>query len=490
LSLSRALYAPILLLFVACSGDDGDTSSGQPIAGKLDSPPSIVVVTVDTLRADHLHAYGYHRETSPHLDALAAEGVLFERAFAAMATTLPSHVSLFSGVYPHQHGITQNRWGRRPFPGDGGLESAAQLLRDDGYTTAAFVSAAPVKRVTGVAVGFDVFDEPKSYEVKGRRTSSQAIAWLDRGPREPFLLWVHLWDPHEPNRPSAEWAARFPSDPELDLVIDQRRIDPQRLAREFAAPALRRFLAPGSGERDDPAPVVDREAVRGMLNRYDGDVAAADRELGRLLDALRARGVLDRSIVVVTADHGQSLGQHDWLPHGQITNENLHVPLIVRFPPGVVRPPLRVARVVSLVDVMPTVLARFDGEASRRFLAQAEGQDVLAGAPLRGWALAQRTSKRHASWQRGDEFALVTDRFKYVRRAGGEDELYDLDADPGELTDVSARYPEARVELRRTLGEVLRRRPAAAKTDAAAGKESAPDDEHVEALRSLGYVDE
>ena len=122
--------------------------------------------------------------------------------------------------------------------------------------------------------------------------------------------------------------------------------------------------------RDEPPPVVDRDAVRDMLNRYDADVAIADREVGRIVvDALRGRGLLDRAIVVVTADHGQSLGQHDWLPHGRITDDNLRVPLIVRFPPGVVRAPVRVARVVSLVDVLPTVLARFDGEASRRFLA-------------------------------------------------------------------------------------------------------------------------
>ena len=241
------------------------------------------------------------------------------------------------------------------------------------------MSAAPVKRVTGMAAGFDVFEEPLGYEMKGSPTPDQAIAWLERGPKEPFLLWVHLWDPHEPNRPSEEWTTKFASDDGLDAVIDQRGIDPERLARAFAPPALRRFLAPRNGERDEPPPVVDRDAVRDMLNRYDADVATADREVGRIVAALRERALLDRAIVVVTADHGQSLGQHDWLPHGRITNDNLQVPLIIRFPPGVVRAPSRVGHVTSLVDVLPTVLARFDGEASRRFLEQAEGEDALAG---------------------------------------------------------------------------------------------------------------
>jgi choline-sulfatase len=170
--------------------------------------------------------------------------------------------------------------------------------------------------------------------------------------------------------------------------------------------------------------------------------------------------------------------------------------LIVRFPPGVVRPPLRIGSVVSLVDVVPTVLARFESVAGRRFLAQAEGQDVLGGEPLRGWALGQRTTRRRAGWERGDEFALTADRFKLVRHPGGDDELYDMVADPGERVDVSARQAEAKAELRRLLGEVLRRRPAAATKSGAGGSggegagEDAPSDEHVEALRSLGYVDD
>ena len=489
----RALFAAAAVWLLAVAGGCAPAAeersaaavAAAAVAGKLESPPSIVVVTIDTLRADHLRSYGYHRDTSPHLDALATEGVLFERAMAPIATTLPSHVSLFSGVYPHQHGVTENRFRRDPFGTEGGLRSAAQLLRADGYGTAAFVSAAPVKRLTGVGAGFDVFEEPRGYEKKGAATPDRAIAWLEREAREPFFLWVHLWDPHEPNRPDRSGVVRFPSDDGLERVIDERAIDPERLARDFAPPALRRFLAPGTGGRGDEAPVVDRDAVRGMLNRYDADVADADREVGRLIESLRRSGRLDHSIVVVTADHGQSLGQHDWLPHGRITNDNLHVPLIVRFPPGVVRQPLRVPGVVSLVDVMPTVMARFDGAASRAFLAQAVGEDVLGGGATRGWALAQRTSRRRSAWEGDDEVALVSDRFKYVRKTGGADALYDLAADPLERTDVSAQHAETAAALRRTLDEALRRRAAAP-----GGEDTAPPEEHLEALRSLGYIDD
>jgi arylsulfatase len=482
LSGSRRLGLGLLILLAACAGEPSTPPPPAGVAGKLDTAPSIVIVTIDTLRADHVHAYGYHRQTTPHLDALAAEGVLFERAFATMATTLPSHVSLFSGVYAHQHGITQNVAGRQAFDAAGALRSAAQLLRDDGYITAAFVSAAPVKRVTGVGAGFDLYEEPKRNRTKGARTPDLAIEWLERAPAEPFLLWVHLWDPHEPNRPSAAWQTAFASDAGLDAVIDQRAIDPARLRLEFDGPALRRFLSASNSSSDS---AVDRDAVRDMLNRYDADVAVADREVGRIVETLRRRGVLDRAIVVVTADHGQSLGQHDWLPHGRTTNDNLQVPLIMRFPPGVVRAPLRVGRVVSLVDALPTVLSRFDGEASRRFLEQAAGEDALAGGPGRGWALAQRTGRERAGWQAGGEYALVTDRWKLVRRAGGAEELYDLAADPGELDDVSGSHPDVMAALGRALDEVVESR-----TSPPAEAGDAVPEEQIEALRSLGYVDD
>jgi arylsulfatase len=503
------LAAAVPASSIACGGTESPRAAAA--AGKLDAAPSIVVVTLDTLRADHLGCYGYHRDTSPNIDALAAEGVLFERAMAPMATTLPSHVSLFSGVHPHRHGVRENRWGRPPFGEEAGLRSAAELLRADGYTTAAFVSAAPVKKVTGLGSGFDTFEEPPTYDRKGPGTTDQAIAWLEATPREPFLLWVHLWDPHEPNRPEAPWAGKFPSDEGLERVIDERGIDPERLSRAFAPPALRRFLSAGPdasaaaesggdaatdgggaqarGTHEGPRPRVDRDAVRDMLNRYDADVAATDHEVGRLIAALRARDLLDRAVVVVTADHGQSLGQHDWLPHGRITNDNLHVPLVMRFPPGVVGAPARFPRVVSLVDVLPTVLARFDGAANRLFLAQAAGEDVLGGVETRGWALAQRTSRRRAGWAAGEEYALVADRFKYVRRAEGTEELYDLAADPGERADVSAREGAALAELRKAFRAAFDG-AAADGGEVGASGDQGPSEEHIEALRSLGYLDE
>ena len=456
-------------------------------AGPDSAPPVIVVITVDTLRADHLSSYGYPRPTSPRIDELAAEGVLFERAFSTMATTLPSHLSLFSGVYPHQHGVTRNTRQMRAFSADSGrLLSAAEVLRQSGYLTAAFVSAAPVKGVTGIDSGFDHFDEPRGTARRGSATVSSALAWLDVHRGEQFFVWIHLWDPHEPNLGRRSLPENPSDDALLDRIIDQRHIDVDALSRRFAPPALRRFLAPGTGERGDPAPELTRASARGMLDRYDGDVAYTDAAVGKFLDGLRGAGLWQRAIVVLTADHGQSLGQHDWLPHGTITNDNIHVPLIVRFPPGLREQPRRVSRIVSTVDVMPTLLAPLGNLGSARFLAQAEGEDLFSGEEPRGYAFAQRTSRVRSGWEPGSVFALVTDRWKYLLRTDAPDRLYDLQADPGELEDTSARHPEVAAQLRQKVLEITRRGVA---PEPSLSEEELVGEDHLEALRALGYLD-
>ena len=256
MAIGRSSGSTIFLLgitLLACQG--GHPAASPPMAGKLDTPPSIVVITIDTLRADHLHAYGYHRETSPASTRWRPKGFFSSAPSRPWRRRCRRTCSLFSGVYAHQHGVAENRWRRAPFAesdGEGGLRSVAPIVprrrlhhgsvRERGSGQARDRHGCRLRPVRGAA----------RLREKGSPTTDQAIAWLERAPREPFLLWVHLWDPHEPNRPSDEWATKFASDDGLDAVIDQRGIDPERLARAFAVPALRRFLAPRSGERDEP----------------------------------------------------------------------------------------------------------------------------------------------------------------------------------------------------------------------------------------------
>lgn len=492
--------APLLLLALAGCGAGPESETPGVVHGK----PNIVLVTVDTLRADHLRCYGYFRETSPHLDALASEGILFERAFSVMGTTLPSHLSIMTGLYPHQHGYVANHGamagGFRSSPGRATL---AEALGEAGYTTAAFVSGPTVSSATGLDSGFALFDEhraqnPKTLADTSRRsaaTTDAAIAWLGASPPEPFFLWVHYWDPHEPNIPEEPFASAFQSDEQLEALIDERRIRPERLQELFPVDELARLFAPElaprifAGETVEP-PKVDREAIRRLINLYDGDVLATDSSLGRLFDALRAAGLYDEAVIAVTADHGQALGQHDWLEHGRIQNENLHVPLVLRLPTGTLDGPQRVSDVVSSVDLIPTLLAKLPDLSAGDLARQVAGEDALDPKYLRNFAFSQR-SVRDRDWEPegGDDglkFALTTREWKYYFRPQSQDELYDLRLDPGELHDVASEHPDIVERLRSRVELLLEDRPYTPEAGVEGESEAAR--AYREQLEKIGYI--
>jgi arylsulfatase len=467
----------------------------------------VLLVTVDTLRADHLSCYGYHRETSPNIDALAAQGVLAERAYATMGTTLPAHLSIMTGLYPHQHGYVANIGAiKSPFRSSPGRRTLAEALRSAGYATAAFVSGPTVSSKTGLDVGFDTFDEhaPSGARVESlvarsrpaEITSARALSWLaDQEGDQPLFLWVHYWDPHEPNQPPAAFAERFSDDEGLEELIARRAIDPAKLTQRFQPRELARIFAPElhasirAGE-DVSFPPVDTAAIRKLINLYDADVAYMDHHFGTLLDAFRERGLFERTIVTFTADHGQSLGQHDWLEHGRILGEVVRVPLVVRFPAGVTQQPRRLRRVVSHVDLLPTIIARTTHPALRGLLEQVAGSDWFAPDFDRPWAFSQRSSRRRA-WELGPEelnglkFALTLYGWKYYHRPEAPDELYDLSTDPGERVDVAEQYPMRVKKLERTVRELLAQEPFTP------GSGDVPEDVQAEfrdILRDFGYA--
>lgn len=496
----RTLGAALAAICVAVSSCGGP--GGEPKEPAV--RPNVVLVTVDTLRADHLSSYGYYRETSPRIDALAREGVLFERAYSVMGTTLPSHLSIMTGLYPHQHGYVANHGAMAGgFRSSPGRRTLAEALAADGYHTAAFVSGPTVSRATGLDAGFIEFDEhhhpnPRTLEDTSRRsaaTTDAVVAWIEAGPAEPFFLWVHYWDPHEPNMPREPFASAFQADVELDALIDARQIRPERLAERFSPDELARLFAPelapklSAGEKVD-LPPIDREAIRRLINLYDGDVLATDHAVGRVFDALKAAGLYDNAVIVFTSDHGQALGQHDWLEHGRIQGEDLHVPLVLRLPSGTLEGPRRVRDVVSSVDLIPTLLARIPSLAPGEWREQLSGEDALDPDYLRRTAFSQR-SVRVRDWEPGEghdglKFALTTQDWKFYLRPDSEDELYDLRTDPGELRDVAALHPDVVRSLRRHIEATLEDRPYTPGQEGAADSEAAR--AYREMLEKLGYT--
>jgi arylsulfatase A-like enzyme len=343
-------------------------------------------VTLDTTRADHVGAYGYRHVDTPSLDALAAEGVRYERATASSPLTLPSHATLLTGLLPPRHGVRAN--GVHVLADE--ARTLAELLGDAGYETAAFVGAFVLDSRFGLAQGFDRYDDdlsegtrPSRYTYAQRdagRVTEAALAWLAES-GEPFFLWVHYFDPHAPYAPPG--------------------FDPKAVRVPFRTP-------------------------------YDAEIGFADSQLARLLGALATAGRDRRTLVAVTADHGEALLEHGEATHGLFVYEaTLRVPLLVRFPDRR-RAGTVVSAPVSLADLMPSLLAWLGREVP----ADLDGR-VL---PLEDGAVATERAIYFESYGPAHLFGwsplwgVAVDGIKYVHAP--RPELYDLGRDPYESTDL------------------------------------------------------
>jgi len=425
---------------------------------------NIVFITIDTLRADRLGMYGYFRDTSPILDALASESILFERCFAPMATTYPSHLSLFTGTYPNETGAIANVGDRgKAFQPTNRLRTLAQLLRDEGYRTAAFVSAAPLKRYSGLDAGFDVFTQPEGHSRRAQDTNADVFDWLDTTDEQHFFLWVHYFDPHWPYAPLPPFSDKFHSGPELTAYLEERSF----------APA------------DDKA-----MATEIANNYYDAEISYVDEQIGKLLDALRSRGNdWENTIIVVLSDHGEGLGQHGELQHGSVWNEQLHVVLFMRIPGHA---PARIDRLMSVADVVPTLMGLTGLPVEDAFRRQASGLDRLSNQPGTTFILSQESSapRRVSRRDPGPRYTLTGDEWKYVFKEGGETSLFQLSTDPHELVDVIEDQPEVAARLRTILLTRLEEQEKRLAIHQAAGTaiDAEIDPAIIKQMRALGYI--
>lgn len=390
--------------------------------------PNILLVTIDTLRADRVGALGSPLGATPHLDRLAARGTTFTAAFTTAPITLPAHASLLSGRLPFRHGARINGT-ERVAPS---VPLLAEEFRGAGYETGAFVGSLVLRADTGLGRGFDTYDEtfaanegrPRETWVAERRgdeVAGRAIAWLDRERDRPFFVWVHFYDPHAPYDPPEAFRARFRSP-------------------------------------------------------YDGEVAAADGALGRVLDHLEADGRLARTFVAVAGDHGESLGDHGEETHGVfLYDATLRVPIVLAGPGR--EGPVRAPQPVSLVDLAQTLRevsslrldAQSDGVSLLRLGGAADARVVFAEAvypaALLGWSPLR---------------AARSGSMKYVEAPRRE--LYDVGRDPSEAKNLFSPDGEPSRDLARKLGKAF------AAPRPAAGQAVAADEEAVRRLASLGYV--
>ena len=311
---SQAAFAGALATLVGCR-PAGAPSNSKPDADTRLRPLSLVVVTIDTLRADRLHCYGNANIETPVLDRLAQRGVLFENAVAQTPLTPPSHASIFTGTNPTVHHV-RNTGG---FALQSSSITLAKVLKEQGWDTAAFIGAAVLKKSFGFAQGFDLYDDqmPKAAngqeerEYPERRAGvvvDHALKWLDSQSGKPFFVWLHIYDPHQPYEPPSPFREKYRNNP------------------------------------------------------YDGEVAYADQQLGRFLEAVQKKSGEGKTLVVVLADHGESLGEHGEYSHGVfLYDSTLRIPFIVNGPG--VPSNIRVSQQARTIDVLPTILDLMGGKA-------------------------------------------------------------------------------------------------------------------------------
>ena len=405
--------------------------AANPKAAK--ATPNVILITIDTVRADHVGCYGAKNVQTPTLDALAHDGVVFERAISQVPLTWPSHAVILTGLYPFQNGV-QDFTGQ---PLDPRFRSVAQAFRQHGYATGAVVSAFVLDRSWGLARGFDFYDDafaPEAFQNRDlglvdRRAGEsvdRALAWLKKNPSRPFFFWLHLYDPHSPY--------------------------------------------------DPPEPY--RNEYQGHL--YDGEIAYADHEVGRVIAWLKQNKIYDSSLILFVSDHGESLGEHGEHEHGFfVYNATVHVPLIVKPPAGSGIRPGRVTRPVETTAVAATLL-----EAAG--IHNGMGQQLKSRGLLRtdtsSDAAYSETFYPFSSFGWSPLHALETSRYHYIEAP--QPELYDLTTDPGETNNLAEQQTATVAVLKDKLQKLVAERPYTPSTDGNTGLST----DALDKLRALGYV--
>jgi len=419
------------------------------LARRASARPNVILISIDTLRADHLGCYGYGKATSPSIDSFSRESVVFNTAIAPAPSTLPSHASIFTSLAPQHHGASHTN----AVPLAGGFVTLTEALRDSGYRTAALTGGAQLAPEYGLNQGFD------SYEVAENDTLEQLVArafpFMESRDRKPFFLFLHTYQVHHPYRPAPDDLARIEPDPHTKL--------PSNIEVKLLEQINAGVLAIDDGDKAH------------IVSAYDAQILAMDRGVRLLVGTLKRLGLYENTVIVFTSDHGEEFDEHGfmgWHSH-TLYDELLRVPLIVRLPKGA-HGGTRIDGMARSVDIAPMILAAAGVPLPEQFekfsLAGAIARRrVPASAALLWMETPPGSTVRHSGLRTG-EWKLVDGR------------LYDLGRDPREQIDISVLQPAITTELTDRMNALIGERP---RPDTRA---IAPDQQTIQHLRALGYL--
>jgi arylsulfatase A-like enzyme/Tfp pilus assembly protein PilF len=411
-------------------------SQAPPVAPK---PPNLLIITIDTLRADHLECYGYKLIKTPRINALAADGILVENAYTPIPLTLPSHASIFTGTYPLFHGV-------RDFTGfslSKDRTTLATMLKSAGYRTGAVVASAVLEARWGINQGFDFYYDnfppqpaqnwQQIAERRGDEVVKESLGWLEKNRKGPFFLWVHLFDPHDPYTPPPPYDRQYSSRP------------------------------------------------------YDGEIAYTDENVGRLIDGLKQNGLYDNCLIVLMGDHGEGLGEHGEKTHGFfIYDSTLRIPLIFKLPGMAAPREKRLAGPLRTIDVVPTVL-QILGLSGRVRAPEVQGRgaySALLGKSTPTDMLSQaEIMLPYYHFDYSPLSSIRMGRFKYIEAP--KPELYDTVSDPPESRNLVVEKKALAARMRDLLQQDIARY-SPKNTAPAAPRDIDP--ATMEKLASLGYL--
>ena len=439
------LVATILLVIgVLLAG-----SAGHRILHRVSPEPyNVILVSVDTLRPDHLGCYGYGPNTSPAVDRLCDDSVLFSLAVAHAPSTLASHASILSSLLPQHHGALHAL--RRALGGN--ILTLGEVLKLNGYTSASFNGGAQVAGEFGLDQGFDTYKTVDRFSF--RALVDEAVRWIEAQDREPFFLFLHTFEVHHPYESDEEW---------LNLFRDPMYSGP--LPEQISVDLLREI---SEGKRS-----IDQSDLQHIINAYDAGIRSMDSSFGNLVDRLQALDLYDNTIIIFTSDHGEEFGEHGWVGWHSHTlyDELLLVPLIVKLPRSA-HAGESVDVQVRSIDIAPTILDLLGIDIPETF----EGDSLLS--LVDAWTPVSRPAVSLQDSKLADHASLRTERWKLY-----DGRLYDLAADPGETRDVADDNRETVEQLQLLLNQLTAPGP---------NPGSLPvelDDDTQKRLRSLGYVD-
>lgn len=419
---------------------------------------NIILISIDTLRADHLGCYNYYRNTSPAVDKFREDGVLFRHCIAQSPSTLTSHASILTSLIPSHHGAFYTRGQALP----DNIKTMAELLKEKGYRTISFNDGGQIAPQFGLNQGFDKYesmsDKIKAEHLNFKRVVTKTMTWLDQNPDEKFFLFLHTYETHHPYTPKKRQLKLFESNYKGDL---NWQITVEMIER----------INKGEIKLTD-------EDKQHIINTYDAEIRSMDESFGLLIDYLKKKKLYDNTLIIFISDHGEEFGEHGiWAMHSHtLFNDQLHVPLLIKLP-GSKFASRKIDHLVRGIDILPTVMDLLGEKMSKDF----EGVSLVSlmkGIPPKKlvFAISQRDMQQTYV---SPYWSVMTRKWKLY-----DAKLYDLLNDPAELKDIARTHEDLKTSLQKYALKYIKRRDKKF-----SAKKVVLDDNLREKLKSLGYLD-